>query len=136
VQNDEDVSRRIFLERLAAGALLGAAGTYDQPARAQSGSGGWIPPPVLENPNILVIMVDQMRPPMWLNASQSAALSQTVLPNITTSISFSYRQPHARHPGRAWSQVCTRPKLFLVPSAESGFPYLGSSGGEAQPCLP
>jgi arylsulfatase A-like enzyme len=82
VQNDEDVSRRIFLERLAASALLGATGAYDQPVLAQSSSGAWTPPSILQNPNILVIMVDQMRPPMWLNASQKAALSQTVLPNI------------------------------------------------------
>ena len=81
-QRIDDVSRRIFLERLAAGALLGAAGASTPPAQAQSTSGGWTPPPVLKNPNILVIMVDQMRPPMWMNASQQAALSQTVLPNI------------------------------------------------------
>jgi hypothetical protein len=75
MQNDEDVSRRIFLERLAAGTFLGAAGAYSQPARAQSSPGSWTPPPVLKNPNILIVMVDQMRPPMWMNATQSAALS-------------------------------------------------------------
>ena len=31
IQNDEEVSRRVFLERLAAGALLGAAGAYSNP---------------------------------------------------------------------------------------------------------
>src|SRR5579862_5198610 len=95
MQNDDDVSRRIFLERLAAGALLGAAGVFDQTVQAQSGAGSWAPPPVLENPNILIIMVDQMRPPMWMNASQLAALSQTVLPNIMGRIqnnSYSFDQ--------------------------------------------
>lgn len=82
MQNDAEISRRVFLERLAAGALLGAAGACDTPASAQSSSGGWTPPPVLKNPNILIVMVDQMRPPMWMNAAQSAALGQTVLPNI------------------------------------------------------
>ncbi len=70
--HDEDLSRRIFLERLAAGAILGAAGASNNPVLAQSGPGAWTPPPVLKNPNILIIMVDEMRPPMWLNASQSS----------------------------------------------------------------
>ena len=82
MSDHNDVSRRIFLERLAAGALLGTAGASTKPALAQSNSGPWTAPPVLKNPNILVIMVDEMRPPMWMNASQSAMLSQTVLPNI------------------------------------------------------
>jgi arylsulfatase A-like enzyme len=81
MHHNDDVSRRIFLERLAAAALLGAAGASNKPALAQSGSGGWTPPPVLKNPNILIVMVDQMRPPMWMNSSQLASL-QTVLPNI------------------------------------------------------
>ena len=95
MQNDEEVSRRIFLERLAAGALLGATGACTRPVLAQSSSGGWTPPPVMKNPNILIVMVDQMRPPMWLNASQSAALSQTVLPNIMGRIqsnSYNFEQ--------------------------------------------
>ena len=72
----DDLNRRQFLQRMGAAALLGAAGV----SRASADS-GWTPPPVLKNPNILVIMVDQMRPPMWMNASQQAMLSQT-LPNI------------------------------------------------------
>src|SRR5277367_2823651 len=82
LQNDDDVSRRIFLERLAAGALLGAAGISEQPVQAQSSAGAWTPPPVLENPNILVIMVDQMRPPIWLSDTQQTAYRQNVVPNI------------------------------------------------------
>ncbi len=34
MQNEEDVGRHILLERLAAGALLGVAGVYNQTARA------------------------------------------------------------------------------------------------------
>ena len=78
-QHEEEVSRRAFLQRLAAGALLGGAGLRGAPTPATL---AWAPPPVLKNPNILVIMVDQLRPPMWMNTAQSASLSQTVLPNI------------------------------------------------------
>ncbi len=109
--HDEDVSRRIFLERLTAGALLGATGAYNRPALAQSGSGGWTPPPVLKNPNILIIMVDQMRPPMWLNANQSAALSQTVLPNIMGRIqsnSYNFEQFFVS------ATVCTASRAALL----------------------
>ena len=91
---DEQFSRRDFLERVGAGALLGAAGLRSRPAMAQS-SGSWTPPPVMKNPNILIIMVDQLRPPMWMNASQSASLSQTVLPNIMGRIlnnSYNFEQ--------------------------------------------
>jgi arylsulfatase A-like enzyme len=49
---------------------------------AHSNSEDWAPPPVIKNPNILIIMVDQMRPPMWMSDSEAAQLSQTVLPNI------------------------------------------------------
>jgi arylsulfatase A-like enzyme len=66
------ISRRSFLE-LGAAACLTAR---------KSRAAGWTPPPTLKNPNILVVMVDQMRLPMWLSPSQSAALGQTVLPNI------------------------------------------------------
>ncbi len=95
MQNDHEVSRRVFLERLAFGAMLGAAGAYNKPAAAQAPPAAWAPPPVLNNPNILVIMVDQMRPPMWMSASQSTALSQTVLPNIMGRIqsnSYNFEQ--------------------------------------------
>jgi len=84
LEQDHEVSRRIFLERLAAGAFLGAAGAYSKPAVAASSSVAWTPAPVLKNPNILVIMVDQLRPPMWMDANQAAELSQSVLPNMST----------------------------------------------------
>jgi arylsulfatase A-like enzyme len=94
--HDEEVRRRDFLQRMGAGALLAATGLGNRPApAAQSSEGAWSPPPVLTNPNILMIIVDQMRPPMWMNASQSAALSQTVLPNIMGRIqsnSYNFEQ--------------------------------------------
>ena len=80
MKHHDDVNRREFLQRVGAGALLGAAGANSQ-AQASSGS-GWTPPPVLKNPNILVILVDQMRLPVWMTNSQFNSLSQTVLPNI------------------------------------------------------
>ena len=93
--NDGDVSRREFLERVSAGAFLGAAGVssrrsrtaHERKAAAAKPSGsGWTPPPVLKNPNILVIMVDQMRLPMWLTPQQLTTVSQTVMPNIIGQI--------------------------------------------------
>jgi arylsulfatase A-like enzyme len=68
----ENVSRRYFLGSLGAGALWGAAG---MPA-------AWTPAPVLKNPNILIVMVDQMRCPVWLSAGQVSALKRLILPNI------------------------------------------------------
>jgi arylsulfatase A-like enzyme len=134
VQNDEDVSRRIFLERLAAGALLGAAGVFDQAARGQSSSGGWTPPPVLENPNILIIMVDQMRPPMWLSASQSAALSQTVLPNIMGQIqnnSYSFDQFFVSATACTASRACLLTGLYAPQHAL----YIATKPASSTPAL-
>jgi arylsulfatase A-like enzyme len=79
---DQNVSRRVFIERLGAGALLGATGLLSQrSALGVSPTSGWTPPPTLTNPNILVVMVDQMRAPVWMDSNQSATLSQ-LLPNI------------------------------------------------------
>ena len=82
MQNQEEISRREFLGALGAGAVIGTVA----PQRLQGASGGSTPPPVLKNPNILVIMVDQLRPPMWLSSSQSASLGTAVLPNIVGRI--------------------------------------------------
>ena len=38
--------------------------------------------PVLQNPNILVIMVDQMRQPQWLDSAHQANYVQNFIPNI------------------------------------------------------
>jgi arylsulfatase A-like enzyme len=75
----QDVNRREFLQRIGAGALAGAAGLHTRQARAQSGP-GWTPPAALKNPNILVIMVDQMRAPTWLPPAPFSLQSE--LPNI------------------------------------------------------
>src|SRR5581483_3413654 len=76
------VTRRVFLERLgcAAGAAAGSQLLTEQ-ANAQSGK-PWAAPPVVSNPNILIILVDQMRWPMWLTSSQMTMLDQQFLPNI------------------------------------------------------
>jgi arylsulfatase A-like enzyme len=74
--------------RLGAGAVLGAAGLYQGRALGSSAPASWSAPPVLRNPNILVIMVDQLRPPMWL-AGAAGSLSQ-LLPNITSIQNSSY----------------------------------------------
>jgi arylsulfatase A-like enzyme len=140
VQNDEDVSRRIFLERLAAGALLGAAGAFDQPVQAQSTAEPWTPPPTLENPNILIIMVDQMRPPMWMNASQSAALSQTVLPNIMGRIqnnSYSFDQFFVSATVCTASRSCLLTGLYAPQTAMYVNTQLGGAPGPAlNPAFP
>jgi len=111
IQNDEEVSRRVFLERLAGAALLGAAGAYGKSARPAPNTGAWTPPPALTNPNILVVMVDQLRPPMWLDSDQSATLSQTVLPNIMGRIqnnSYNFEQFFSA------ATVCTASRATLL----------------------
>jgi len=77
----EDFNRREFLARLGAGALLGASGICSEPA--QGASAGWTPPPVLKNPNILIVMVDQMRAPVWPSATTPPV---PFLPNIAGRI--------------------------------------------------
>ena len=94
MQNGEGLNRRKFLGRLGAGALLSAAGLGAR-RTVSAATADWTPAPVLENPNILIIMVDQMRQPVWLSNSQMKALSATVLPNIVGRIqnnSYSFDQ--------------------------------------------
>src|SRR5437879_876505 len=87
----KDLSRRVFLERIGAGTLGGVAlsQALTRRATAQSdasesvpGAAAWAPPGPLTNPNILIILVDQMRWPLWLSPSQMTILSQQILPNI------------------------------------------------------
>lgn len=90
----QDLDRRAFLERLGACAIGGSAlsGILGSRAVAQDAGGEdagsspksrpWAAPPALTQPNILVIMVDQMRWPQWLSAKQLNILDQKVLPNI------------------------------------------------------
>ncbi|HTT63607.1 MAG TPA: sulfatase-like hydrolase/transferase [Bryobacteraceae bacterium] len=80
---NESITRRGFLERLGAGALLGA-GLCRNRLTGASDTASWTPPPVLKNPNMLVIMVDQLRPPMWMDGF-SQPLTQA-LPNIAGQI--------------------------------------------------
>ena len=96
MQNSDDFNRRKFLKRLGAGAVLGAAGLGT--GRSASASGAWTSPPVLNHPNILIVMVDQMRLPVWLSPSQLAQLPTTIMPNIVGRIqnnSYTFGQYYA-----------------------------------------
>jgi arylsulfatase A-like enzyme len=73
-----EISRRRFLGGLGAGAWLGATGVSAGAPQLRR----WTPPPALRNPNVLLIIVDQMRFPAWLGPKQQAELNQTILPNI------------------------------------------------------
>ena len=74
----KDLNRRAFLE------TLGACAAFSQAAssRAETRTGGWKAPARLTNPNILIVLVDQMRWPQWVSPSQLAILDQQILPNI------------------------------------------------------
>lgn len=85
-QYSADLTRRHFFERLGAGALAGAMGLAGRSGRPRLNATSWTPAPLLNNPNILVIMVDQMRLPAWLDSNQLAMLQNTVLPNIAGRI--------------------------------------------------
>jgi arylsulfatase A-like enzyme len=84
------VSRRAFLERLGMGALGGAGlSRTGRLAQAQSPASAipsktvpWTAPATLKSPNILFIMVDQMRWPQWLTTAQKTTLQQKMMPAI------------------------------------------------------
>lgn len=78
--NSHGVSRRKFLGSLGAGAVV-AAGSPNRTLGAAAPN-AWTSAPVLTNPNILIVMVDQMRWPVWLSASQSKSLTSSIMPNI------------------------------------------------------
>ncbi|HTT65531.1 MAG TPA: sulfatase-like hydrolase/transferase [Bryobacteraceae bacterium] len=82
----KDLNRRAFLERLGACTVGSAAlsQVLGPRARAQSSpdSQSWTAPHRLTNPNILFVIVDQMRWPQWLSSSQLTMLNKQVLPNI------------------------------------------------------
>lgn len=108
MQHRGDVTRRIFLEQLGAGAILAATG---RPAVAGPSATAWTPPPVLKDPNILIIMVDQMRPPMWMTTSQLNSLPPTVMPNIQGRIaqnSYNFEQFFAA------ATICTPARATLL----------------------
>lgn len=95
---NHDFSRRAFLQSLGAGAALGAAANEPRrrppekrasasgPFNGTGGASPWTPCPSLTNPNILHIMVDQMRAPAWLNSSQLQTIDSLLLPNISGRI--------------------------------------------------
>jgi len=87
------LSRRAFVEKFGISAASGAALSQllSGSARAQNassmfddppGASPWTPPAKLKNPNILIVMVDQMRWPTWLNNSQMTVLKNQILPNV------------------------------------------------------
>jgi arylsulfatase A-like enzyme len=84
------VSRRSFLEQIGACLAGGAAlSQFGDNANGESGARlslknqvAWTPPPNLTNPNVLFIMVDQMRYPLWLSPSQQTVFEQQIIPNI------------------------------------------------------
>lgn len=90
----DDLTRRGFVEKLGACTAGGALSQlFTQSAGAQNASASdpccaapdaaaWSAPPKLTNPNILVVMVDQMRWPSWLTSSQLATLKASILPNV------------------------------------------------------
>lgn len=134
----EDTSRREFLERLGAGALLGVAGVpgrhsrhlQNQRADSRQQNAAWTPPPVLKNPNILIIMVDQLRLPAWLGDSQTAALSQTVLPNIMGRLqanSYDFSQFFVAATACTPSRACLLTGLYPPQTAMYTNPESGSS---------
>ena len=89
-----------------------------------------------------------MRPPMWINASQHVALSQTVLPNIIGRIrsnSYNFEQFFVSATPCTASRSCLLTGLyapqtamyldagpdFLSPALNPAFPTWGQSRGEA-----
>jgi arylsulfatase A-like enzyme len=96
----KDLTRRGFVEKLGACTAGGAAlsqllnrrasaqsaasqgAAASDPCCAPQDAAAWTAPPKLTNPNILVVMVDQMRWPSWLTSSQMTTLQDTILPNI------------------------------------------------------
>ena len=81
MSHEHNWNRREFLERMGAGALLGTAALSRNRAHAASTPAAWTPPPTMKNPNILIIMVDQLRPPMWM--TNCGSMSQ-LLPHISS----------------------------------------------------
>ncbi len=131
MQYSDDLSRRTFLRRTGAGALAGALGAGRRQAQAASGP-GWTPPPVLKNPNILVIMVDQMRPPMWLPPAPFSI--ESVLPNIMGRIqsnAYNFEQFFVA------ATICTASRSTLLTGlyTPQTAVYVTSEPGENVPAL-
>ena len=144
-------TRRTFLERFGAAGMGGAAmsqllnqgsiaqNAFGQPdfasADALRNSVPWQPPPLLTNPNILIIMVDQMRFPTWLSSSQMTTLSQQFLPNISGAIqnnAYSFPQYYVA------ATVCTASRATLLTGlyAPQTAMYIGDSQGPSPDLSP
>ena len=97
--DDDEVSRREFMDRLGAGAVLAATGVGRKKTNHGKSHGAgshpksappWAPPQVAKNPNILLIIVDQFRLPTWMtNLGPGQSLAAT-LPNLTALQNSSY----------------------------------------------
>jgi arylsulfatase A-like enzyme len=126
------MSRRGFLEACAAG---GAALLSQIPA--QNGAFGavpWSPPPALTNPpNILLIVVDQMRWPQWLNSAQEQTL-QSVLPNILGKL-WSHSYVFQQYYTAATTCVASRGTLLTGLYAPQTAVYADSSSSTAPDIL-
>jgi arylsulfatase A-like enzyme len=124
---DKDLSRRLFLEQFSTCVAGGTALSQliNQRAIAENaphiaaaelfGAAGnaapWVPRRVLTNPNILLIMVDQMRSPRWLNSSQMTTLNQQFLPNIFGKLrnhSYNFQQYYVA------ATVCSASRATLL----------------------
>ncbi|HTQ55054.1 MAG TPA: sulfatase-like hydrolase/transferase [Bryobacteraceae bacterium] len=136
-----DLNRRAFLESLGAytagGALLSQLCNRRASGSADAQAATWNAPPVLVNPNILVIMVDQMRAPMWLTASQMTTLAQQFLPNIFGRLrnhAYNFQQYYVA------ATVCTASRATLLTGlyAPQTAMYLnnGGSGPDLNPAFP
>jgi arylsulfatase A-like enzyme len=118
MENIKKIGRRALLKSLGAGSLAQAALSQSSNSAAQgqgptpaSSTNGWSAPPHLKNPNILLVIVDQMRYPMWLNSSQMATLTQDFLPNIFGRIrnhAYEFQQYYTA------ATVCTASRATLL----------------------
>jgi len=123
MQDGDGVSRRSFLRKLGTGALMGLAAAASGELRGATNRQpppGWVPPPLLKNPNILVFICDQLRQPTWLSASQIQQLGQTVLPNIVGRIqdnSYNFNQYFVAATNCTPSRSCLMTGLYTPQTA-------------------
>jgi arylsulfatase A-like enzyme len=104
--------RRDFLK--VAGAALGISSaqglTRIIPQHAAHNTTAWSPPSQCNNPNILLIMVDQLRFPMWLTAGQATEWRNHFAPNIAGRLlGCGYTFPQ-----RTAATVCTAARGTLI----------------------